>query len=207
MKERIRELRKSLKLTQQEFAERIGSTQNILANYEIGRRNPSSSVINNICKTFNVREEWLRDGEGEMFIASKETVLMQLSSEYKTDALEMEMLEAYLQLSPKVREAIKRYVKELFRRVISNKETYEEIFGASESKAATELAINEKVEAYRQKLLNEAGIEITPQRPMGTYEGISEAAALYEKSLGIAPNTELSASTTIETNTAKNSGA
>ena len=67
MNERIKELRKSLDITQQEFAKRIGSTQNIIASYEIGRRNPSSAVVNNICKEFNVNEEWLRTGQGEMF--------------------------------------------------------------------------------------------------------------------------------------------
>lgn len=51
-----------------EFANRIGTTANVLTNYETGRRNPSSSVINNICKEFHVSEEWLRTGNGEMFI-------------------------------------------------------------------------------------------------------------------------------------------
>lgn len=66
--ERIRKLRKALDLTQSEFARRIGSSQNSMANYETGHRNPSSSVINNICKEFHVSEEWLRTGSGEMFI-------------------------------------------------------------------------------------------------------------------------------------------
>lgn len=66
--ERIKKLRKSLDLTQTEFASRIGTTQNSLAGYETGRRNPSSSVINNICKEFHVSEEWLRTGKGEMFV-------------------------------------------------------------------------------------------------------------------------------------------
>lgn len=64
MKDRIKKIRKELDLTQQEFAKRIGTTANVLTNYETGRRNPSSSVINNICKTFNVNEIWLRTGEG-----------------------------------------------------------------------------------------------------------------------------------------------
>lgn len=64
--ERIKKIRKDNDLTQQLFAEKIGTTANVLTNYETGRRNPSSSVINNICKTFNVREEWLRTGEGKM---------------------------------------------------------------------------------------------------------------------------------------------
>lgn len=68
MKNRFKELRKQLGLTQAEFAERIGSSQNVVANYEIGRRNPSASVINNICKEFHVNEEWFRTGEGEMFV-------------------------------------------------------------------------------------------------------------------------------------------
>lgn len=67
-KDRIKLIRKELDLTQQEFAQKIGTSQNVLANYEIGRRNPSNSVINNICKTFNVNEEWLRTGNGEMFV-------------------------------------------------------------------------------------------------------------------------------------------
>lgn len=67
MNERIKKLRKALNFTQQEFASRIGSTANVLTHYETGRRNPSRSVINNICKTFHVNEEWLRTGVGEMF--------------------------------------------------------------------------------------------------------------------------------------------
>ena len=68
MKDRIRKIRKELDLTQQEFANKIGTTANVLTNYETGRRNPSASVINNICKTFNINETWLRTGEGDMFI-------------------------------------------------------------------------------------------------------------------------------------------
>ena len=65
---RIRKLRKALDLTQVEFARRIGTTQNSVANYETGHRNPSSSVVNNICKEFHVSETWLRTGEGGMFL-------------------------------------------------------------------------------------------------------------------------------------------
>lgn len=68
MNERIKKLRKALNLTQQDFAERIGTTQNNIANYESGRRNPSGAAINNICKEFSVNETWLRSGEGEMFL-------------------------------------------------------------------------------------------------------------------------------------------
>lgn len=68
MKDRIRTLRKSLGLTQQEFAEKIGLKRNTIATYEIGRNEPIEAVINSICKTFDVNEHWLRTGDGEMFI-------------------------------------------------------------------------------------------------------------------------------------------
>lgn len=67
MKERIKELRKTLGLTQQRFADGMGVKQNTIAQYESGRNTPIDAVINLICRTYNVNEEWLRTGEGEMF--------------------------------------------------------------------------------------------------------------------------------------------
>ena len=67
MKDRIKQLRKELKLTQQGFADRIGVKQNTVATYEIGRNPPNDTVINLICREFDVNENWLRTGEGEMF--------------------------------------------------------------------------------------------------------------------------------------------
>lgn len=67
MNNRIKEVRTKLKITQQEFADRIGLSRGGLANYEIGRNEPINSVIVAICREFNVREEWLRTGEEPMF--------------------------------------------------------------------------------------------------------------------------------------------
>lgn len=67
MKDRIKQLRRSLDLTQQEFAERIGLKQSTIATYELGRNEPIDAVCTLICREFNVREAWLRYGEGEMF--------------------------------------------------------------------------------------------------------------------------------------------
>ena len=68
MKDRIRELRKALDLTQQEFADTIGVKRNTIANYEIGRNDPVDSVKSLICLKFNVNPEWLDTGEGDMFV-------------------------------------------------------------------------------------------------------------------------------------------
>lgn len=68
MNERLKKLRKELDLTQQEFADKIGSKRNTIAKYETDINVPSTAVISLICKTFNVNENWLRTGEGDMFI-------------------------------------------------------------------------------------------------------------------------------------------
>lgn len=67
LNERIKKLRRSLDLTQQEFAEKIGIKRNSLANYETGRNTPIDAILIFICREFNVNEEWLRNGTGEMF--------------------------------------------------------------------------------------------------------------------------------------------
>lgn len=73
MNERIKKLRKTLDLTQQEFANKIGMKRNTVANYETNRNEPSNSVVSLICKTFNVSEVWLRTGKGEMFAERSES--------------------------------------------------------------------------------------------------------------------------------------
>lgn len=68
MHERLRKLRKTLDMTQQEFAEKLGIKRSTMATYESGRNEPIDAVISLICREFNVSEEWLRTGKGEMFI-------------------------------------------------------------------------------------------------------------------------------------------
>lgn len=67
MNERIKELRKSLNLTMEKFGERLGVKKNTISQYESGVNGVSEQVIKSICREFNVSEEWLRTGEGEMY--------------------------------------------------------------------------------------------------------------------------------------------
>lgn len=66
MKERIKILRKHLGLTQQKFADRLGLKRQTIASYEIGNIEPSASTLLLMCKEFNINEQWLRFGDGEM---------------------------------------------------------------------------------------------------------------------------------------------
>ena len=68
MNERLKKLRKELGRTQQEFADCLNVKRNTIATYEVGKSNPSDAAVNNICREFNVNEDWLRTGKGDMFI-------------------------------------------------------------------------------------------------------------------------------------------
>lgn len=65
--ERIKIVRKSVGLTQQAFAEKLGLKQNTVATYEMGKTSPSERTLADICRVFNVDPVWLETGEGEMF--------------------------------------------------------------------------------------------------------------------------------------------
>lgn len=67
MKERFKELRKTLNVTQQEFADKLKISRNFVAQIEMGNKVPSDRTLDDVCEKFNVREEWLKDGKGEMF--------------------------------------------------------------------------------------------------------------------------------------------
>lgn len=67
MNERIKKLRQQLGLSQDEFGRRLGVTRGAVTNIELNKVEPKPLFVDLICREFNVNEEWLRTGEGEMF--------------------------------------------------------------------------------------------------------------------------------------------
>ena len=106
MKNRLKELRQTLHLTQKAFAEKIGSKQNTVATYEIGRNNPSDPVIHSICREFNVNENWLRNGLGDMFLLNKTFSLDEYAKQNDLSELDKRIIKGYMDLNPDVRKAI-----------------------------------------------------------------------------------------------------
>lgn len=68
MNERLKLLRKTLKLSQDAFAERIGMKGSSISLLESGGRNITEQVIKSICREFNVDYIWLTTGDGEIFV-------------------------------------------------------------------------------------------------------------------------------------------
>lgn len=55
-------------LTKTAFAERLNVSQSFISRLAIGASVPSDRTIVDICREFGVSEQWLRTGEGEMFV-------------------------------------------------------------------------------------------------------------------------------------------
>lgn len=66
MNNRIKQVQKESKYTQQAFAEKIGISRTALQKLQSGENNPSEQTIRAICTQFNIRREWLETGEGPM---------------------------------------------------------------------------------------------------------------------------------------------
>jgi len=66
--ERLKKLRKSLDMTQQQFADKLGVKRNTVGQWECGINALTDQTIFSICREFHVNEEWLRTGNGEMFV-------------------------------------------------------------------------------------------------------------------------------------------
>ena len=149
MKDRIKELRKDLGLTQQEFADRLGIKRNTVATYEIGRNAPIDTVIALICDRFNVREEWLREGRGAMYISNDQgDEIHRMVDEMLHDenaVIKRRLVSAILRLSP---EQIRIGV-----------DWMRQTFDIDENPAADrEPTIDEKVASYRAELEAEEAI-------------------------------------------------
>ena len=118
MHERLKKLRKALDLTQQEFADRIGSKRNTVAKYETETNTPSAAVVSLICREFNVNEEWLRDGIGDMFLPSdRNTDIAKLTKQLlneESDSFKNRFVSMLANLTIEEWEFLERKAKELF---------------------------------------------------------------------------------------------
>ncbi len=119
MNERLKKLRKVLGLTQQEFADKLRVSRSNIATYEVGKNNPTDAVINLICREFNVNEDWLRTGTGEMFInRSRDEELTAFMDELlaeKSAGFRRRLVTALSRLSPEQWDALEAVALELMK--------------------------------------------------------------------------------------------
>lgn len=102
MNERIKQLRKYLHLSGEKFGKKIGLSKAVISKMENANSLPSDQTIMLICTAFNVNEQWLRTGKGEMF--EKSDNLEDLFSD--ASDLEKSIIAAYLSIDADLRDQV-----------------------------------------------------------------------------------------------------
>ena len=67
LNDRIKEVIKAKGMKKTAFAERLNVSQAFVSQLCSGASQPSDRTISDICREFNVSEQWLRTGDGDMF--------------------------------------------------------------------------------------------------------------------------------------------
>lgn len=68
MNDRIKALRKTVKKNQTDFGAMMGVSLSAVQKWESGENIPTDTAISLMCQKTNANENWLRTGEGEMFL-------------------------------------------------------------------------------------------------------------------------------------------
>lgn len=137
MNEQIKELRKVLNLTLDDLGERLGVTKAAVSRWEKGERSISEQTIKLICSEFNVNENWLRTGKGEIFrkLTPYEEIenivrnLLDYSKDSEKNPLYdmiIEMMKDYNELDPDSQAVIRNYCNKVQTGLTHNKETAEQ---------------------------------------------------------------------------------
>jgi len=141
MNSRLKDIRKALRLTQKEFAARLGITDSGISRLEKGQNQLTDQLIRAICREYKVNYEYLKNGIGEMFSDVPQTVVDELCAQYDLDEFDRIMIQEYLKLDESSRNVLKAYIRSIMKRVESDD---------------TQSKIDAEVESYRQELELEA---------------------------------------------------
>ena len=112
--ERIKMLRKEMKSNQKHFANVLGVTQSGVSYIEQEGNTVSESTIKVICSVCGIREEWLRNGSGPMRAEPETFSLDQFVKDHGATGLELEIVKAYFELDPEIRQAVLDHFKARF---------------------------------------------------------------------------------------------
>ncbi|NBJ87896.1 XRE family transcriptional regulator [Acutalibacter sp. 1XD8-36] len=181
--ERVRKIRRQMDLTQQDFGKRIGIKSNSVSLIESGGRNASDQVILAICREFDISEDWIRTGAGEMFEPEATNALDALVKERGISRAEQILIEKFLNLKPENRQAVMDYLLDVAAAISgtvtpndSSASVYVPEVPVDEYNAAADIDIDAEVARYRAELEDQKKAAEKLQASDGT-AGIGEKMA------------------------------
>lgn len=113
MNERLKAIRKELSLSQEAFGKKLGVTGAGISRIESGVRSLTEQMILAICREFNVREEWLRNGSGEMFLDFTEDEFSKAAATLSNDAFVKSLIVEYWKLDEDSKKLFRDFIHKL----------------------------------------------------------------------------------------------
>lgn len=114
---RITIIRNELGLSRQAFGEAVGVSDSVIKNIDYNKTEPKPLLIDMICKSYNVSEEWLRTGEGEMFRQkSQEDIIIDAFGKLMAEddnSFAKQFIAALAQLTPKEWEKVENFARKV----------------------------------------------------------------------------------------------
>lgn len=163
MNERVKEIRKALNMSMEQFGNALGVSKAAISRIESGAVALTDQNLKAICREFHVRPEWLRDGEEPIFVEKTENEIVRsyvdeiLSDDERADPLAVKFIETLARMDRDSLNVVYDFCMKWVKSVEEKEAAAEEARMAKEKK----------------------------DRPLGTPEGIAEAEAAYEKRFGI----------------------
>lgn len=134
--ERIKIVRDEIGLTQSDFASKIGIGQAALSALEKGVRSVTDRNIDLICREYSVSPDWLRTGEGDMFVQSDDSLFDRFIDENGLDALDAAIIRAFVKLPAASRHAVASAVRQMARECAAASNDYDAAIDIIEDKLA-----------------------------------------------------------------------
>ena len=156
MNDRLKNVRKTLHLTQKEFAAKLGITDSGISRLEKGQNKLTDQMIRTICHEYRVSYDYLKFGIGEMFLQTPIAIIDDLCKQYDLDDFDRVMIQEYLLMDDTSREVLKNYLRKFAERIYMDK---------------TKSEIDEKVASYRAELEAQAASGKLSQSQIGDVEG------------------------------------
>ena len=113
IKENLFTVRKIFKLSQEDFGKRIGLSKASVSAIEKGNRDVTDRTIRLICIEFNIDENWLRTGEGDMFVALPTEELDMLAERYNLSSSAKKIVQLFVELEENEMDAVMRFIDKI----------------------------------------------------------------------------------------------
>jgi transcriptional regulator with XRE-family HTH domain len=112
--DRLKEIRKTLKLTQAEFGEKMGLKPTAIGQMESGARNVTDRTLILLEEKHNVNSDYLLYGEGEMFVQPNTFSLDEYAKTNGLTERDRVIIREFMALDPGAKDAVYNMLEKVF---------------------------------------------------------------------------------------------